>query len=196
MKDFSIKQELKQGWNTWKENKKILLLATLFLFAVGAIPNPADSEVGKGVFEALLYIVTTFVGMGYLKAMLMLESGHKIEFGEMFRHAQYFWRYLFGSMLYGLLVTLGFVALVVPGIYFAIKYSFVPILILDRNLKIGEAFTQSGTLTDGVKWKLLGLSAACGLVALLGLLALGVGLLVATPVIYLASIGVYRRLSS
>ena len=45
-------------------------------------------------------------------------------------------RYLGASILYGLMVAVGIIFLVIPGIYLAIKYQFYGILIVDKNLDI------------------------------------------------------------
>ena len=195
MKKFSIKETFKKAWGIWRANKLILTPLTVFVFVVGMIYNPAENVLAKTIFEIVLFVATTFVGMGYLKTLLLIESGEKVEFGEIFKHAKYFWRYLLASLIYGFIVSLGVLLFIIPGIYFALKYFFVLTLIVDKDLKIGEAFTQAGLLTDGVKWKILGFWGVSVLVAILGALALGVGLLVASPVIGLASVVIYRKLS-
>lgn len=194
MKTFSIKESIRGGWEIWKGNKMVLTLMTLLMFFVGMLPNPGGNGVVLVVIAIILDLLSIFIGMGYIKSLLLIERGEKVEFREIFRHARYFWRYLIVSILYGLLVGLGLILLIVPGIYFALKYSFAPILVLDKDTKIMEAFSQSGMLTVGVKWKLLGFYIVAALVSLLGFLALGVGALIATPVVGLAAIHVYKKL--
>ena len=194
MKNFSIKETFKSSWEIWKANKKVLTLLTLFVMVVGMIYDPADSTLGRVIFEVVLSLATAFIAMGYLKTLLLIESGKKVEFMEIFRHGRYFLRYFFASLFYGLIVGLGLVLFIIPGIYLAIKYFFVLTLLIDKDLKIGEAFTQSAILTKDVKWKILGFWGVSILVAILGVLALGVGILIASPVIGLASIVMYRKL--
>ena len=68
--------------------------------------------------------------------------------------------------LVGFVVVVGLALLVVPGVYLSIRFMFVPILIVDKELTIKEAFKKSTTLTKGVKWKLLGLALILGLIML------------------------------
>ena len=193
MKTFSVKASFRRAWELWKQNKMVLTLATLTVCALGLVPNPVEGDLAGAIFEVLIFAATTFLGMGYLKIALLIEKGEKVEFGEIFDQGRYFWRYFFATILYSLLLGVGFILLVIPGIYFALKYTFVLNLIVDKDMKIGEAFTQSGLMTEGVKWKLLGFWGMAVLVVILGAIALGVGLLVAGPVILLASVVVYRE---
>lgn len=54
--------------------------------------------------------------------------------------------------------SLGLMLLVVPGIYLMVKFMFVPLILMDTNCGIFEAFSKSFSLTSGNFWRLLGLS--------------------------------------
>jgi uncharacterized membrane protein len=90
-------------------------------------------------------------------------------------------------------VIVGFIFLIVPGIYLAFKYTFVPYLIVDKNLGPIEAMKASSKMTDGIKWDILGFYVAGAALAYLGLIALGVGILVSAPVAYLAYLLFYDK---
>ncbi|MBX4181753.1 hypothetical protein KW807_02720, partial [Candidatus Parcubacteria bacterium] len=185
---MSIKESIKRGWEIWKANKKVITFITLPVFLIGIIPNPVHDGIGLLFFKPLVLLISTFFGMGYLKTLLMVEEGKKVEFGEMFKHAKYFWRYLSAMLLYGIIIGVGFILFIIPGIYFALKYSQVFMLVLDKDMRIGEAFTRSGVMTNGVKWKLFRFYFLVTLIELLGLLALGVGELLSMPVAILSTV--------
>ena len=61
-------------------------------------------------------------------------------------------RYLGASILYVLGVLGGLLLLVIPGIYFAVKYIFVFPLIADTDMKVKESFTEAARMTKGKLW--------------------------------------------
>lgn len=194
MNTFSVKGSIKRGWELWKANKWVLTLSTILILLVGLIPNPTEGGMEKLFIELIVFVASTFVSMGYLKSLLMIERGEKVEFQDLFGHTKYFGRYVVTSLLYGVLIGVGLILLLIPGIYLALKYSQAAMLVLDKDVRIGEAFTKSGMMTKGVKWKLVGFYLSIIIVALLGFLALGVGVLITVPVASLAVVVVYRKL--
>jgi uncharacterized membrane protein len=92
------------------------------------------------------------------------------------------------------MVAIGFVFLIVPGIYLAVKYQFYDYLIVDKGMGPIEAIKRSGVLTEGVKWNLVLFWLALVGINILGMIALGVGLIATVPVSWLANAYVYRRL--
>lgn len=95
---------------------------------------------------------------------------------------------------YGIMLGIGFFPLIVPGIYLALRYGFFWYAIVDGRKGIVESFKESARITDGVKWNLLLFVFACIGVMILGALCLGVGMLVAVPVVMLATAHLYRVL--
>jgi len=65
--------------------------------------------------------------------------------------------------LYTLVVLGGLIALIIPGIFFAIRFSFgVPGVVLDK-LRGTEALRRSWRLTEGNFWRVLGIGLVAGL---------------------------------
>ena len=55
---------------------------------------------------------------------------------------------LFAAIVIGLMMTGGFILLIVPSIVVAVYYAFVPFLIMDRNMSLIEAMTASRLLVQ------------------------------------------------
>jgi uncharacterized membrane protein len=115
---------------------------------------------------------------------------------DLFSYRSFFWRYLGGTLLYSLFVLGGLLLLIIPGIIWGIRYQFIPYLIVDKNMSVGEAVRRSNDLTRGSTWELLGFSVVLLVINLLGVLAFIVGQLVTIPITMLAQAYVYRRLLS
>ena len=113
----------------------------------------------------------------------------------MFSQSSLLWDYILGSLLYILIVIGGLILLIVPGIIWAIKYQFYGYAIIDKKMNAFDAINESGRITQGHKWTLLGLFFANLGIVILGFLCLIVGIFAAIPVVELATAFAYRTLS-
>lgn len=143
-------------------------------------------------------LVSGTIQMGFLKFFLTAARNktptYEIILSEVNMGKAY--RFLSAGFLYALLVFVGLVLFVIPGIYFAIKYGLAFYYIVDHNAKIGESFSLSANATKGNKWNLFGFGILVVLINIAGFVALIYGLLVSIPVTMLASAYVYNKLSS
>ncbi|MBD3251451.1 hypothetical protein GF380_03275 [Candidatus Uhrbacteria bacterium] len=78
------------------------------------------------------------------------------------------WTYAVPLILTGLLVGLatlgGFILLILPGIYLAIRLGFAQLAVIDKKMQPTQAFKNSWELTKGRFWPVLGRQLAAGLV--------------------------------
>ena len=136
------------------------------------------------------------VGLGVKRITLNLVDGKDASIADLFSQTNLFWKYLWASIIYGVAVIIGFILLIVPGLYLSLKYGLYAYIIVDRpELSATDALKESARLTDGIKWKLIGFSFVMLGVNLLGLLALGIGLLYTIPVTVMAYTALYRSLA-
>lgn len=105
----------------------------------------------------------------------------------------------YGNMVViGILVSmftfLGLILLVLPGIYLIVAYSFAYVLATDKRLSYWGAMETSRRTVTPQWWRVLGLILLGIPFVLLGLAALGIGLLVAMPLIIGAQAYAYEDL--
>ncbi|MEP7162815.1 MAG: DUF975 family protein [Candidatus Moraniibacteriota bacterium] len=199
-KAISIKGALGFGWASFKTHWKFLLLALLFIYFLGGASNYLqkgffkDIEPTASLIGAGMSIFLAWIYFNAMRTLLMIVDGKTPTLNELFVWDKSFITYLITSVIYGIVVVVGFVLLVVPGIYFTLRYGMYTYVIVDKKLGPFEALRESARLTDGVKWQLLGLALASFGVMLLGLMAFLVGWFVALPVIAVAYAFVYRSL--
>lgn len=155
-------------------------LATIALFVVAGI--------AFGIIQVLAKMGATQLA---LKAH---DNAESVTFGNLWAPHP-FWKYIGGSILVGIIVVIGLILLIVPGIIWALRYMFVPYLIMERKLTPFAALKESARITYGHKWQLLGLLGLIVLINILGAILLLVGLLVSIPVSSLAMVHTYRTLS-
>ena len=92
------------------------------------------------------------------------------------------------------LVWIGFVLLILPGIYLAVGYAFVIPLVVDRGMPVWEAMELSRTTVHRQWFQTFGLLFAAGALILLSALALGVGLVLTLPLCTAAIMFAYEDL--
>ena len=187
-----IEKAVRFGWDTVKKDFWYFVGLALVVGILGSIGNIHHKSPNPWTIIGMF--VTAWTTAGYLKLTLSYFDGKKLPFGDLFTQFKYYWRILGATILVALIIIGGLFLLVIPGIYWALKYQYTLVLIIDKDLGISEAMGESARLTDGVKLRLLGLCFTYLGVIIVGAIVLGVGILVAMPIVWMASIFVYRSL--
>lgn len=204
--ELSIGSLVRFGWETFKSRPWIFVGTTallgLLLGVSGSISSGLDALFSGSVEEPSLpgtifwWATSTLISMGatafYLAAH---DNPQTVEVAQLW-HPQKFWSFLGASLLVSIVVVLGMILLIVPGVIFALMFMFATMIVIDRGLGPIESMKESRRITTGYKWKLLGLALVLTLLNLAGLFALVVGLLVTVPVTVLAFTRAYRELSA
>jgi len=200
-KIFLKKEAIKHGWRLTKKNiyfifKLGVSLGILYivLSAVGSFLNFTKSPVSLP-FWILTTILEIFLAVGLLRIFINISDEKGFKFSDLWNaDDKTVINYFIGSIYYCLIVIGGIILLIVPGIYWAIKYSFTRYLIVDKKLSPREALKMSGEITKGSKWNIFFFMILVVLVNGLGLVVFGVGLLWSVPTTILGLIFVYRKL--
>ncbi len=199
-KDFSIDEALRFGWNTMKTNFwfffgiLVAMIAAIYIpYALAVVADRLSSGLAF-LFYVVSYVIAMIVNIGLIRIVLKLVDGEKPDFADLFRFQGFFWRYLGGSLLMALIVSVGVMLFVIPGIIWAIVFQFYGWLIIDKNLGIMDALSHSLKITKTVRWKLLGFGVLLGLINYLGILVFVVGLFATIPTTMVSYAHVYRKL--
>ena len=200
MKQFSIEEAVKFGWQTTKTNFKFLIKIILIIMAAYILTSWVsnaleDAPVLNVVASILFWVLHIVLDIGLVKIALKLTADQKPELADLFNHYPLFWKYLGGAILSGLIILGGLILLIVPGIYFAVKLQFVTYLIIDQGLGPIDAIKKSWEITGGNFWNLFLFGLVIVLINVLGFLALVVGLLWAIPTAAIATAFVYHKLA-
>lgn len=147
------------------------------------------------LYGLLSLLVSGVVATGLCWAMLCVARGEHPSVDRLFAPFSNYLRILGASLLTGILVAIGTVMFLVPGVVLALGLSMLPFIQRDRpELSPVAAMRQSWRMMDGHRWELflLGLSFLGWL--LLGLLSLGVGMLFVVPYANTAAAHFYEKL--
>jgi uncharacterized membrane protein len=196
-KNFSNKEAIKYGWDIMKANFWFFVGIIIVAGLIVGIPSNIADRLNDPDLCLLGFIFNiTIISIGLIKIALIFLNKEKPEFKELFNFKGSFWRFIGGSILYGLIVVAGFILLIIPGIYWAIKYQWFGYCIVDQKLGPVQALKKSAQMTDTVKWQLLGFGLVMTGINILGFLCLFIGLFATIPTTLLATTFVYRKLLS
>ena len=207
---LSVKACLSYGWRTFKSRPWLFVQAGLVLLAINVVIGifqhgiERAGEMGGDVVSTTVIVFSTAIGIALGMLITMGETFFFLRAHDDVRtarlqdlwHPRPFWKFLGASILAGILIVIGFILLIVPGIIACILFSFIAYLVIEKDLDPFEALAASVKLTKGNRFKLFLLGLAALGINLLGLLALGIGMLVTIPLTYLAAVHAYRTLSN
>jgi uncharacterized membrane protein len=198
MQKISVGACLRFGWETFKKRPLFLIGLTfgygVIQVVIGALPEQ------QGIMAVLLglalLIINTLIDMGILSAALKAHADITHLSTHDMWHPKLFWKYLGVKILQWIIIFVGIILLVIPGIIAGIVFMLATYLVLDRNLAPIEALKESARLTKGNRWNLFLLFLAIVGLNILGAVAFLVGLLVSLPVTLLALTHAYRTLAA
>lgn len=154
------------------------------------------------VLAFLLNLMTVPLSAGYVYHTLSESRHSPTRVSSIFYGFQMVWKTLGLSLLTGLLVFLGLILFIVPGVIFVYRYSMsLYILVDDPSKGIVQCMRESGQLMRGNKWRLFKLELSfIGWMLLSGLIANIIGIAILDlwlmPYMYLARAAFYDELLS
>jgi hypothetical protein len=210
-KKFTVGGVLRESWEKVKGIKSsiwagsaLMYLVLIVIIAGGAflLPDPAMELEGAGVtaylISALYQVVTEVVSMLFIAGLLFMGirhvAGDKISWKMIFHGFSFTGKIIVVSILQFILVTIGFLLLILPGIYLVVGYAMAIPLIVDKNLSPWQALETSRKAVHKVWWKVAALYIIMSLIVLVAAIPLGIGLIWAWPMMMVAAGVVYHRL--
>lgn len=183
--DSTIFDTLSKGFTLMKSNFWFLMFVTLLLIILSSL---GDEVIFNLIFngENLIFFLTlsyTFLiasplGIGFLWINLKLSRGENVILSDLFEvFKTNYLNAVLASILVTIILILGFILLLIPGIYLSIRLFFVSLFIVDKKMGPIEAIGSSWEMSKGKFFKILGLVCLFFLVILLGLLLLIIGII-------------------
>ena len=190
------------GWRQlWKNFLELFLI--LIITWVISIPTNMGGWAG-GAAGALLSVIAIVYGLlivgpvnyGMNFAYLKAARRDKLEIKDMFAAFGNYWNAVLANLLVAVIVIVGFILIIVPGIIFACKLAFTPYLVVDRKMGVIEAVKTSWRMTNGHAWKVFLIGLLAIPISIAGLICLGVGFIISYMWITMALASLYHSVSS
>lgn len=199
--NFSNRELIKKGWGKVKENATLLVKVLLVFIGLSIISSILNASFEQAIAVAMLVsiavsVVQTIFEIGFIRIGLDIVDNKKPDFKDLYSNYNLFLPFFLTSLMFGLAVVIGLILLIVPGIYLAVRYQFVSFVIVDKKLGYMKALRAAGELTKGRWMKIFMFDLALIGLNILGLLAIGIGLLLTIPTSFFAALYLYKRLAS
>lgn len=197
---FSKSEAIKIGYNITKKNFLFILGVFVVLILVYSIPsvlqNTLQQESGLlAVVTIFVWILNMIVNMGIINISLKFVDGKKPDIMDLF-YRKSLLHFIIVSLVTALIIAVGFVLLIIPGIYLAIRLQFSTYLVVDKGMTFVDAIKKSWKMTEGQVWNLFLFTLLLILLNIAGALLILIGLFVTVPTSGIAAAYVYRKLSS
>jgi uncharacterized membrane protein len=177
-----ISGALSRGWALLRDNMGMLVGATVLAWLVSLVP-----------FFGWILSFVLLGGLDYL--FLRRMRGETVQIGDVFAGFNLaFLNLVMCGLVKWLLVCLGFLACILPGIYLGIGYVFALPLVIDKKMDFWPAMELSRQVVHKHWWSTFALVIVLSLVAFAGFLVCGVGELITIPLASAAFLYVYEDL--
>jgi hypothetical protein len=200
---WKIGNFISEGWKFTKEHLGFLISYVIIMLVIsGLFSGVAEAlkDQGRTLLSVLMHlagwVVGTFIQMGLYNSALMITSGIKPGFDQLYSNDRHFVSYVLSSILFSIMFLIGFLLLIVPGFYVLARYGLFPFFVIDKDMGPVEALKAASKASEGKRWFLFLLFIVLALLNIAGILLLGIGVLFTIPITFLALTSVYRRLTN
>jgi uncharacterized membrane protein len=195
--DFEIADALSFGWDRFKANigpLAITVAVVIFVEIVLSVISSGRTGFGGFILSLVTFLIGQIIAMGWVRISLNIVGGRPAGVSDMWERLDLFVPYVVAAIIFSVMVGIGFILLIVPGVYLALTFGFYGFNVMDKEMGALDALKRSVELTRGRKWKLLAFWVTILFLNLLGLILLVVGVLVTAGVSLIAVGYVYRSL--
>jgi hypothetical protein len=172
-----IGEYIRKGFHIFEKDMGSFIGYTVLFFVITTVASvvPFGPVLVSGPMSAGFFIVAR-----------KIRKGEPYEFGTFFKGFDYFVPLLLYSLIGGILTVLGFVALIIPGIYLSIAWMFSILFIVFGEMEFWDGMEFSRKLITKKWWSFFGLAILLFLINFAGALVFLVGLIFTVPISFCA----------
>ena len=131
---------------------KILIIALGISLATGIVFGILFNNMDVDILDSLLGILMMPLGIGTTAFFVSLIENENFEAKDLFKYYHDFVKVIGVTILMGLIVMLGYICFIIPGIILTLSYSLVPIILIKKpELGIVETLKYSREKMQGHK---------------------------------------------
>jgi len=206
--DFTIGDLLSEAWQRVKGTKGIIIGGFVVFYAVllvasfliggffGILGVVSDSPMLTVVVEMVVGIFASALAYPFMAGINMIgirrAADQPISFNDIFSHFGRTVPLVITAIISMLLIYLGMILLIIPGLYLAIAYMLAIPLVVERGLSPWQALETSRKAITQHWFKVFGLFLLLGLITGISAIPLGIGLVWTIP-LFTVAIGILYR---
>jgi hypothetical protein len=165
---LQVGETLSEVFAIYRENAGVLLPVAFWLFlAVSIVNGVAGSSLVLVLLGAILSLVASVLYEGMVVSLVRdVQDGRRdLSVGELFQSvAPVVWPLAAASILFAFGVGIGFILLIVPGLFLLTIWAVIAPAIVIENRGVIEAFGRSRELVRGNGWPVFGVVIAAALI--------------------------------
>lgn len=198
---FSVSEVCSTSWQRFKAQMWVLVglfigMTIIYSLLSMCSLSAGGSFAGSLVSNLICILFSCVFSLGYMKNIFQTLDGDEPQFSAFTQQARKIVTYFVANLLLGIIVGVGIIFLIIPGIYLMLRLQFSTAFIVEENAGITESLKRSWKITRGEVMPLFLLALAMTGFAILGLIVFGVGIFVAVPFMYMMYGCVFRKLNT
>ncbi len=190
--NLAIGHVLSRAWEAFKTRPGLILAAALIAAILGSPSVIVDDDSGLSwAAELLQFFLGPPLAAGMCMLLLNVVRGNEPDIGNIFDGFRRYGKSMGVYYMYAIIVVLGFVALIIPGIIALVGLLPAVYMVLDKDYDAVDTIKKAWEMTNGHKGDLFVLGIILVLITLAGLFAFIIGVfftytftLVAQAVVY------------
>lgn len=193
-----LRQTLEDSWIALR-GRFFPFTASLFVIVLGSVflleySDRIDSNMPLTAFALRIVALffSSFAVMVIIRYTLAVVEGAPFGKKEIQALTPRWLSFIGATLTLLLVVLLGTIAFIVPGLYLLTRYGFVPHIIIDGEQSIRDAFKKSVSYTENRRWELFRVFLLVGVLNVLGAALFLVGLIITLPLSVVLMTKVYR----
>lgn len=180
--DFDMNKYLSEGWEIFKKSAGLFILFAVLVFVINAIVPFAGLIIGAVLFS------------GYYMAAVQIDSTGTVKFEDFFKSFDFFLPLFLSGLIGGILVSIGLILLLIPGIWLAIAMSFSYQLIVFEGMDFWESIETSVKIINKKWFSFFLLWLVMIVINIAGAIPFGLGLLITVPFTALVFYSCYKHI--
>jgi uncharacterized membrane protein len=190
--EFSIQEAIRKGWEMFVAQplNSIAFTMLIFMIQMAAAVYLKDFSVLVSIF------VSPALTAGFFLVANRISRGVEVRFSNFFEGFSFWGILIVTSLVSGILTFFGILALILPGIYLGVAFTFAVPFALYSGTNFWTSLELSRRLITLNWWKFFGFVLVLAAFNIIGFVCAIVGLLVTIPVSYFAIYAVFEELTA
>ncbi len=199
--DFDVMKVIKEGFRRIEGVKQPFVLAFLIYVAAAIVtqtvlnlffPSSAENPnlVNSQIVSILSYPVLIPLMTGIMMMAVKYARNEPVEPRSIFDYYAITGKLALAGLLVYIMTVIGFLLLILPGIYLSVAYVFTLPLMADKGLGIWDAMELSRKTATKQWFKIAAVIGILSIAFVLGFFAFGIGLIWAIPLFFVTLYGI------
>lgn len=191
---FKVSEVLSAGWKGLKNNFFIMIVLILISFAVNFISRALIGDLPFVIFYIINLVFSAYIMLSIVKACLKIVKGEKPGWDVLKNDMNSYLKFLGLNLIFSLILFVSALLLILP-VFLAMAVIFpTQYMIVDKNITIKNAYKRSWDITTKNYFPCMIYVFLSLLIILAGTLLLGIGLLIALPIVLISGAEAYKKL--